>query len=176
MKIESPDLPHKTEAGGVALGLADEAAVRTAYAQTVENAESFDPKAAIDGVIVQEMAAGALEFVVGLKRDPVFGMVVMAGLGGVFVEALRDVVLRRAPVTQAQALEMLNCLEGAVMLDGFRGAPPIDRKALAALIAAVSRFGASAAGRLRELDLNPILAGPSGAIAVDWLMVLDDAG
>lgn len=173
MKIESADLPHKTEAGGVALGLVDEAAVRDAFAKIVGNAGRFDAKASIEGVVVQEMASGNLEIVVGLKRDPVFGMVVMVGLGGVFVEVLRDVVFRRAPVSEAQAIEMLNSLQGAVMLDGVRGASPVDRVALARLIAAVSSFGTGASDRLLELDLNPVLAGPDGAVAVDWLMVLD---
>ncbi len=176
MKIESPDLPHKTDAGGVLLGLEDEAAVRAAYAQIVENAQAYDPMAAIDGVIVQEMAAGSLELVVGLKHDPVFGMVVMAGLGGILVEVLRDVAFRRAPVTPMQALEMLMSLKGAAMLDGVRGDPPVDKDALASLIAAVSRFGVSAAGRLQELDLNPVLADPNGATVVDWLMVMGKAG
>lgn len=173
MKIESADLPHKTEAGGVALDLPDEAAVRDAFAEIVGSAGRFDPKATIEGVVVQEMVSGNLEIVVGLKRDPVFGMVVMVGLGGVFVEVLRDVVFRRAPVSEAQATEMLNSLQGAVMLDGVRGASPVDRDALARLISAVSSFGTSASDRLLELDLNPVLAGPDGAVAVDWLMVLD---
>ena len=173
MKIESPDLPHKTEAGGVSLDLADEKAVRRAFDQIVGNAERFDAKAAIEGVIVQEMAMGTVELVVGLKNDPVFGMVIMVGLGGVFVEVMRDVVFRKAPVTVTQAGEMLNSLEGKAILDGVRGAPPVDRDALTELIAAVSRFGASAADRISELDLNPVLAGPEGAVAVDWLLVQD---
>jgi acyl-CoA synthetase (NDP forming) len=174
MKIESLDLPHKTEAGGVMLGLADEPGLCAAYHQIIGNAAAFDANANIDGVIVQEMAKGTLEIVVGLKHDPVFGSVVMAGIGGVFVEVLRDVVFRRAPVTQMQALEMLNSLNGAVMLDGVRGSPPVDKGALADLIAAVSRFGASASGRIQELDLNPVLAGPEGATVVDWLMVMGE--
>ena len=173
MKIESPDLPHKTEAGGVSLDLADEKAVRRAFDEIVGNAERFDAKAAIEGVIVQEMAMGTVELVVGLKNDPVFGMVIMVGLGGVFVEVMRDVVFRKAPVTVTQAGEMLNSLEGKAILDGVRGAPPVDRDALTELIAAVSRFGASAADRISELDLNPVLAGPEGAVAVDWLLVQD---
>ena len=173
MKIESPDLPHKTEAGGVLLGLDGEKAVRGAFDEIVGNANRFDAKAAIEGVIVQEMAAGSVELVVGLKRDPVFGMVIMAGLGGVFIETMRDVVFRKAPVTPAQAGEMLDDLKGKALLTGVRGALPVDRDALIALIAAVSRFGASAAHRVSELDLNPVLAGPEGAVAVDWLLVQD---
>lgn len=171
MKIESVDLPHKTEAGGVMLGLADEEAVREAFATITGNAARFDPKATIDGVIVQEMAQGTVELVVGLKKDPVFGMVVMAGLGGIFIETLRDVAFRKAPVTVSQAADMLAGLQGAALLDGVRGASPVDKAALSELIAAVSRFGAAAADRVEELDLNPVLAGPDGAVAVDWLLV-----
>ena len=173
MKIESADLPHKTEAGGVLLGLADEAAVRSAFDEITGNAKRFDASAAIDGVIVQEVAQGTLELVVGLKRDPVFGMVIMVGLGGVFVEVLRDVVFRKAPVTPTQAADMLRSLQGAAMLDGVRGASPVDMDALTELIAAVSRFGAAAAQQVAELDLNPVLAGPDGAVAVDWLLIQD---
>ncbi len=173
MKIESVDLPHKTEAGGVLLGLADEDAVRCAFDKIVSNANCFDADAAIDGVIVQEIARGSLELVVGLKRDPVFGMVVMVGIGGVFVEVLRDVVFRKAPVTVPQAKDMLLDLQGAAMLDGVRGEPPVDMVALTELISAVSLFGAGASGQVTELDLNPVLAGPDGAVVVDWLLIQD---
>ena len=115
-----------------------------------------------------------VELVVGLKRDPVFGPVVMTGLGGIFVEVLRDVAFRKCPVTEAEALAMLADLKGAAMLDGVRGAAPVDRQAVARLIAAASRLGAVMGDRLVELDLNPVLAGPDGAVAVDWLMVLED--
>jgi acetyltransferase len=117
------------------------------------------------------MRQGTVDLVVGLREDPVFGMVVMAGLGGIFVEVLQDVVFRRAPVTEAEALEMLERLRGAPLLRGVRGKPGADRALLAAFIARVSEFGAANAGRLAELDLNPVLAGPDGAVAVDWLMV-----
>ena len=174
MKIESPDLPHKTEAGGVRLGVANAAEVRRAFDGIMANAARHAPGARIDGIVVQEMAAGAVELVVGLKRDPVFGPVVMAGLGGVFVEVLRDVTFRKCPVTEAEALAMLADLKGAAMLDGVRGAAPVDRQAVARLIAAASRLGAVMGDRLVELDLNPVLAGPDGAVAVDWLMVLGE--
>ena len=130
-------------------------------------------QARIDGVVVQEMVRGEVELVVGLQNDPVFGMVVMAGLGGIHVEVLRDVAFRKAPVTEAEAGRMLDELKGRALLEGVRGGAPVDRAALARLISAVSAFGAAAGGRLRELDLNPVLAGPGGARAVDWLIVLD---
>jgi acetyltransferase len=173
VKIESPDLPHKTEAGGVILGLKDADAVRAAYGEVVAGARRYKAEARIDGVVVQEMASGAVECVVGLRRDPTFGMIVMAGLGGIFIEVLKDVVFRKAPVSEAEAGLMLAELKGAAILGGARGRPAVDEAALARFVAAVSRFGAAHADRLQELDLNPVLASPTGAVAVDWLMVLD---
>lgn len=173
LKIESPDIPHKTEAHGVALDLHDASAVERAFAEIIAAAWRFKADARIDGVIVQRMASRGIECVIGLKHDPVFGPVVMAGLGGVFIEVLKDIVFRRAPVTEAEALAMLDELRGAAILDGVRGKPAADRAALANLIAAVSRFGAAAGGRLRELDVNPVIVDAAGAVAVDWLMMLD---
>jgi acetyltransferase len=173
LKIESPDILHKTEAKGVALNLKDDDAVRQAFARLLENAKRYKADARIAGVLVQAMAQGEVEVVIGLKRDPSFGPVVMVGLGGVLIEVFRDVVFRAAPVTEAEALRMLDELKSRVVLDGVRGKPAVDRAALARMVSAVSRFGAAAGPRLAELDLNPVLAGPQGATAVDWLMVLD---
>lgn len=172
LKIESPDIAHKTELGGVETGLGDAAAVRAAARRILARARDGATGARLSGLLVQEMKAGAVDLVVGLREDPVFGMVVMAGLGGVLVEVLGDVAFRRAPVTEAEADGMLSGLRGAAVLDGVRGRPGADRAALARLIARVSEFGAANSGRLAELDLNPVLAGPDGAVAVDWLMVL----
>ncbi len=173
LKIESPDILHKTEAQGVALNLQDAAAVRVAYQKLLTNAKAYKADARIAGVLVQAMARGDVELVIGLKRDPTFGPVVMVGLGGVLIEVFKDVVFRAAPVTEAEALRMLDELKSRVLLDGVRGRPPVDRPALAKMISAVSCFGAAAGPRLAELDLNPVLAGPQGATAVDWLMLLD---
>ncbi len=173
LKIESPDILHKTEAKGVALNLADAPAVRSAHATLLANAKAYDPKARITGVLVQAMAQGDIELVIGLKRDPAFGPVVMVGLGGVLIEVFRDVVFRVAPVTEAEALRMLDELKSRIVLDGVRGKPPVDRKAVAKMISAVSLFGAAAGPRLAELDLNPVLAGAHGVTAVDWLMMLE---
>ncbi|MBX9904819.1 MAG: acetate--CoA ligase family protein [Burkholderiales bacterium] len=173
LKIESPDILHKTEAKGVALNLGDEAAVRSAYTTLIANARQYKADARIAGVLVQAMARGDVELVIGLKRDPTFGPVVMVGLGGVLIEVFKDVVFRAAPVTEAEALRMLDELKSRVILDGVRGKPPVDKTALARMISAVSRFGAAAGPRLAELDLNPVLAGPQGVTAVDWLMLLE---
>jgi acetyltransferase len=170
LKIESPDILHKTEIGGVAVGLADDAALRDAFAQIMLNAETRAPDARISGVIVQAMGRGTVEMVIGVQDDPVFGPVVMVGLGGVLVEVMADVAFAKAPVTDAQAHKMLERLKGCAILDGVRGAPAVDRKALAQMIAQVSRFAAANAGRIATLDLNPVLAGPDGVIAVDWLL------
>ena len=173
LKIESPDILHKTEAKGVALNLGDEAAVRSAYTTLIANARQYKADARIAGVLVQTMAKGDVELVIGLKRDPTFGPLVMVGLGGVLIEVFKDVVFRAAPVTETEALRMLDELKSRVILDGVRGKPPVDKTALARMISAVSRFGAAAGPRLAELDLNPVLAGPQGVTAVDWLMLLE---
>lgn len=173
LKIESADILHKTEANGVAVGVRDWEAALAEYRRILTDARAYDPDARIDGVVVQAMGAPGVELVVGLKNDPAFGPVVMAGIGGVFVEVMKDVVFRHAPVTEAEASAMLSDLQGVALLDGVRGAAAADKASAAALIAAVSRFGAAAGDRLLELDLNPVFAGPDGAMAVDWLMVLD---
>jgi acetyltransferase len=165
-KIESPDILHKTGAQAVELGLADADAVRKAFTAVTENATRHKPQARIEGVVVQAMAHGDVELALGLRNDPAFGMVVMV--------VLKDVVFRQAPVTQTEAGRMLDELRGKAILDGARGRPPVDRVALTRLIGTLSCCGAAAGPRLRELDLNPVLAGPDGAVAVDWLMVLDE--
>ncbi len=173
LKIESPDILHKTEAQGVALNLIDDAAVRRAFAALIANAKRYQADARISGVLVQAMVQGDVELVIGLKRDPAFGPVIMVGLGGVLIEVFKDAVFRAAPVTEGEALRMLDELKSKVILDGVRGKAAVDKAAVASMISAVSRFGAAAGPRLAELDLNPVLAGAQGVAAVDWLMVLD---
>ena len=174
LKIESPDILHKTEAHGVSLGLTNGAAVEAAYTSVIAAARSYKADARIDGVLVQAMVSGEVEFVIGLKRDAVFGTVVMAGLGGVLIEVLQDVAFRRAPVTEEEAARMLDQLKGRALLSGVRGRPPVNQARLAQLISAVSCFGAATGDRLRELDLNPVLLSRADAIAVDWLIVLGE--
>lgn len=169
VKIESPDIGHKTEADGVRLGLKDPAAVEKAFADVTAAAKKHLPSARLDGVIVQSMAKPATEMVLGLRRDPVFGHVVMVGLGGIFVEVLKDVVFARAPVSAVDAEMMLDRLVGAAVLAGARGRPPVDRKALVGAIQALGTL-AAAHPEIEELDLNPVFAGADGVVAVDWLM------
>jgi acetyltransferase len=118
------------------------------------------------------MAAGTVELVIGVQRDPVFGMVVMAGFGGVLVEVLKDVSFRRAPFDADEAHRMLAELRLSPLLDGVRGRPAVDRDAIARMLAALSQWAAAMAPTLAELDLNPVLVGPDGPIGVDCVMVL----
>ncbi|MGQ0751615.1 MAG: acetate--CoA ligase family protein [Betaproteobacteria bacterium] len=173
LKVESPDIPHKTEVDGVRLHIENIAAVRDAYSELTANAKAHRPEARLDGVAVQKMAGAGVELVIGLKRDPAFGLVVMAGLGGIHIEVLRDVAFRVAPVTPAQAGRMLHGLRGAAILGGTRKRAAVNRAALERLISDVSALGAAAGNRLRELDLNPVIADATGAAAVDWLLVMD---
>ena len=171
LKIEAREILHKTEAGGVLLNLADGAAVAAAFTQVVVNARRHSPEARVSGVLVQQMAADGVDMAVGLHHDPAYGMVVMVGLGGIHVEVLKDVVFRKVPVTTAEAGSMLDELRAKAILNGVRGSPAVDRAALTRLISSVSQFGVATDGRQAELDLNPVRAGPDGAIAVDWLMI-----
>ena len=174
VKIESPDILHKTEAGGVRLSLNNADDVETATQEILAAAKAFNPAATISGVVIQRMADPATELVLGLRRDPVFGPVIMVGLGGIFVEILEDVVFAAAPVTASQAEAMLIRLQGCAILDGARGKPPVNRKALIDMICNLSNF-ALAHIEIAELDLNPIFADDKGVVAVDWMMIEDAA-
>lgn len=173
VKIESPDILHKTEAGGVILGLSSAEDVRRAFGTIMDRAVRHNPAARLDGAIVQGMSSGDTEFVIGLQNDPVFGPVIMAGLGGVLIEVLRDVAFRKVPLCESEAEDMLEDLHGKAVLAGVRGRPPVNRKALTQMICAVSRLGAALGSRLVTLDLNPIMLDSRTATAVDWLMMLD---
>jgi acetate---CoA ligase (ADP-forming) len=175
LKVESPQILHKTEVGGVRLGVLPDRAGEV-YQDLVAGVAAAAPQARIDGVVVQPMAAPGLELVVGLRRDPVFGMLVMVGIGGVMVEAYADVVFRRAPIGPGEAGDMLQELRGRRLLEAFRGRPAVSRQAVAELVSRVSVFGAAAAAWLLELDLNPVIAGPDSAVVVDWLLIATEEG
>ena len=162
MKVQSEDLPHKTESGGVALGVEGEAAVREAFGRIMESARAYAPDATLKGVRVERMAGAGVEMIVGVSRDPDFGSMLAVGIGGVFVELLDDVVLSPIPVDAAEAREMLRGLRGRRLLDGVRGAPPADTDALVALLVAVSEFAEAAGDALEALDLNPVIVHPRG--------------
>ncbi|WP_237216211.1 acetate--CoA ligase family protein [Falsiroseomonas oryziterrae] len=171
-KLLSPDVLHKSEIGGVILDLTDEDAVRRAFATITARAATRAPDARIEGVLVAKQLRDAVEMAVGVVRDPVFGPVVMVGLGGVFIEVFRDVAFRRCPVSEADALAMIRSLRGFPLLDGARGRPRADVAALARAVAALSRFGAAAGPRLRSAEVNPLMVLPDGqgAFAADALI------
>jgi acyl-CoA synthetase (NDP forming) len=173
LKIESADIPHKTEAGAIRLRVSGDDAVRKAYAEVMSAAAAYRSGARLDGVLVQQMAPPGLEFMLGLVIDPVFGPVVVAGLGGIYVEVLGDLTYRVAPVDRDEAHAMLRELRGYKMLEGVRGATPLDIATLCDLIVRVSWLGHDCGDEIAELDINPLVLYPQGAGArvVDALIV-----
>ena len=133
------------------------------------------PQARIEGALVARMIEGGVETVIGIKRDPVFGPVVLFGLGGVYVEVLKDVTLRLAPIDHATAKEMIRAIKGYPLLAGARGKPPADLDALADALVAMSQFGAAHADRVTSVEINPFIALPKGGVAVDALILTDGA-
>lgn len=174
MKIVSPDILHKTEAGGVLVGLDDARKVEQGYQTILENAKRYNAKAEIVGVQVQKMIGGGQEVIIGAVTDPSFGKLVAFGLGGVLVEVLKDITFRMAPASEQDALGMLDGIAAAQVLKGVRGAEPVDRAALASMIQRVSQL-VTDFPEIAELDLNPVFASPGGAIAADVRIVLDHA-
>jgi acetate---CoA ligase (ADP-forming) len=169
MKILSPDILHKSEIGGVLLGVSDADAVRAGFALLLERAESAAPSARIEGVLVAKQLQGGVECIMGITRDPVFGPIAMFGLGGIFVEILKDVVFQRCPFGPDVAEEMIRSIKGAPLLLGARGRKKADVKALADMLSRLSAFAAAAGPKLQSIDLNPVFAMPEneGAFAVD---------
>ena len=174
MKIVSPDILHKTEAGGVVVGVSTSAEAEAAYARILANAGAYRTDAKISGVLVQQMLTGGHEVIVGALTDPSFGKVVAFGLGGVLVEVLKDVTFRLAPASEADALSMLDGIAAAEILRGVRGGQAADRSSLGATIVAVSNL-VSDFPEIRELDLNPVFARKDDAVAADVRVLLDFA-
>ncbi|MFD9736841.1 acetate--CoA ligase family protein [Umezawaea sp. NPDC059074] len=172
LKIVSPDILHKTEAGGVLVGLRTAAQVAQGYRTIVDNALSYQPNAKVVGVQVQQMLTEGQEVIVGAVTDETFGKVVAFGLGGILVEVLKDVTFRLAPTDAATATSMVDGIAAAEVLRGVRGNPGVDRKALAELITRVSDL-VTDFPQLAEVDLNPVLATPTGATAVDVRILVD---
>ena len=165
------NIAHKSEAGGVVLGLNSATDVAGAYDTMLARVRERAPDARIEGVLVARMIEG-VETVIGVKRDAVFGPVVMFGLGGVYVEVLKDITLRLAPVDRAAALEMIRAIKGFPLLAGARGRPPVDLDALADVLVAMSRFGA-AHPEVASAEINPFIALPKGGVAVDALILTE---
>jgi acetyltransferase len=177
LKIASPDILHKTDVGGVKVGLQNGEDVRDAYELMVYRAHRYLPEARIWGCLVQEMApSGGLEVLVGMNRDPQFGPLVTFGLGGIYVETLKDVTFRIAPFSRREAEEMINEIRAHALLDGVRGKPPMDKKSI---VDALLRIGQLVQDfhEIVELDINPLMVYPheQGAVAIDMRLVLEDS-
>jgi hypothetical protein len=173
LKVQSPQIPHKSDAGAVALSLADESAVRSAYATVLANARRAVPDAAISGVLVEAMASPGLELILGVSQDDTFGPMLLLGRGGVDAERLADGVATPLPLDEAEALRLIDRLDRGRMMDAHRGRPARDRAALARLVVALARLAWDFRARIREIDLNPVIVGAAGegVAVVDALMV-----
>ena len=172
LKIVSADIVHKTDVGGVKLGLGGEAAVGKAFDEILAAAKAKHPDAQIDGVSVQAMARPGVEVIIGVSRDEQFGPVLMFGIGGTMVELLKDVSFRIAPITRRDAKEMIRDIKGFPMLDGYRGSAPVDLQALEDILLKVSELAASTP-QVGQMDLNPVFARSGDAVAVDARIILE---
>jgi acyl-CoA synthetase (NDP forming) len=174
LKVVSPDISHKSDAGGVKLNLQSATEVRAAHAAIIDSCSKHVPGARITGVAVQHMAPQGTEVIVGMTTDPQFGPVMMFGLGGIMVEVLKDVSFRLVPLEDRDAAQMIGEIKGRPVLDGVRGQPAADVGALKDAILKVSAF-VEAHPEVKELDLNPMFAYPDGALAVDARIILAEA-
>jgi acetate---CoA ligase (ADP-forming) subunit beta len=172
LKISSSDVVHKSDSGGVKLGLANAAQVGKAYSEIISSVKQAYPEAQIQGVSVQPMAPPGVEVIVGMSKDPQFGPVLMFGLGGILVEVLKDVSFRIVPVTERDAREMIREIKGYPILEGYRGQKPASIPALERLIVNLSQF-VEKNPQIKELDLNPIFAYSDKAVAVDARIILE---
>jgi acetyltransferase len=183
LKVDSPDILHKTEAGLVALGCGTVDEAYAAFDRIVGRAAERFPAAAVNGVLVQEMVQDTIaECIVGMKKDPQFGPTILFGLGGIFVEVFEDVALRVAPITESDANQMVRETKGFKLLDGARGRAKADVGAVADVLVRMSRLALDLESYLAEADINPLMVGRPGAlggrsvVAADALMLLDPAG
>jgi len=172
LKIVSPAIIHKSDVGGVVVGVKDAKGVRDVYRQILKNVRNHDAKARITGILVQEMAPSSTEVIVGAIKDPQFGPAIMFGLGGIFVEVLKDVTFRIAPITEDEACEMISEVKAYPLLEGYRNTPPADTKAIANILLNTSRLVTDHL-EIKELDLNPILVYKNGAKTVDARIILE---
>jgi len=172
LKVASPDIVHKSDIGGVKVGLTNATQVSKAYREIMTSVKQKEPKASIHGVSVQPMAKPGVEIIIGMSKDAQFGPVIMFGLGGILVEILKDVSFRIVPLAKRDAREMIRDIKGYPVLEGYRGQPPSDVAALEDMILKVSAF-VERTPVIKELDLNPVFAYKDGAIAVDARIVLE---
>jgi acetate---CoA ligase (ADP-forming) len=166
LKVDSPDIVHKTDVGGVALDLRDDDAVRSAFDGMMQRVRAVHPDARVDGVTVERFVRGGRETIIGVSQDPSFGPVIMFGLGGIYVEALRDVAFRVQPVSDVDAAEMVRSIRGVKLLEGMRGEAPSDMAALEEAIQRISQL-VGEHPQIMELDINPFIVFPEGGVVVD---------
>jgi acetyl-CoA synthetase (ADP-forming) len=172
LKIVSPDIIHKFDVGGVVLNLKSPSEVKEAYQNIIKNVKKHKPDAKIVGVLVQEMAPTSTEVIVGATKDPQFGPALMFGLGGIFVEVLKDVTFRIAPITESDAREMITEVKAYPILKGYRGQPPADIDAIVNILLNTSKLVMDHQ-EVKELDLNPIMVYEKGAKTVDARIILE---
>jgi acyl-CoA synthetase (NDP forming) len=172
LKIASPDISHKSDAGGVKVGLKNKDDVASAYKEIMASVKQKFPEAKIEGVSVQNMARPGTEVIIGMTKDAQFGPVLMFGLGGVWVEVLKDVAFRIVPLTRRDASDMIKEIKGARLLEGYRGSEPANIAILEDMLLKVSEF-VEKTPEVKEMDLNPIFVYKDGAIAVDARVVLE---
>jgi succinyl-CoA synthetase beta subunit len=171
LKIVSRDIPHKVDVGGVKLNLASREEVANGYDEILRNAKTHVPRARLDGVLIQEYITGGRETIIGFRRDPKFGPLLMFGLGGIYVEAYRDVSFRLAPIRELGAYNMISQIRGSKILEGSRGQPPVDRKKLAECIERLSQLAVQLE-HVQELDINPLVAFEKGCKALDARIII----
>jgi acyl-CoA synthetase (NDP forming) len=171
LKIVSPQVLHKSDAGGVVVGVNDEKGIREGYQKIISNIKKNVPTAVIDGILVQEMAPKGTEIIIGSTVDPTFGPTIMFGLGGIFVEILKDVSFRLAPITKDDAWEMLDEIKAKKILDGARGMPKADKETIVATLLSISKM-LMECPEIQELDMNPLIVYEKGARAVDARVIL----
>lgn len=171
LKIVSPDIVHKSDVGGVKIGIESLSQLRESYGELMKNVEKNAPNAKVVGVLVVKMAPKSVEVVVGMLRDQTFGPTVMFGLGGILVEIMKDVVFRIAPVSKEEALEMIKKVKGYPLLSGFRGSKPLDVESLAELISNVSKIAIDNSV-IDQMDLNPVIVYEKGLAIVDARIIL----
>jgi len=172
LKIISPDIIHKSDAGGVKLGLESAGKAGKAYSEMMASIKQKMPNARIEGISVQRMATSGVELIIGMNKDPQFGPVIMFGLGGILVEVLKDVSFRLVPVSKLDAAEMIREVKGHALLEGYRGQKPVDISRLEDIIVKVSDF-VEKNPRITELDLNPLFADGENIVAADARIVLE---
>jgi len=173
LKIASPDIIHKNDGGGVYLGLETPEKVTAAYQEILQNAGQNNPKARIDGVAVQKMAPPGVAVIIGMSKDAQFGPVIMFGLGGLLVEIIEDIALRVSPINRKDAGDMIREIKGYQLLAGYRGQPPVNIPALEEMLLTVSDF-VEKNPIVKEIDLNPVIAGSDNAVVVDATVVLEE--